>query len=35
MAATLSTVLLAVLGAVTMAYGRFMGLGQIYKGLGR
>jgi spermidine/putrescine transport system permease protein len=35
MAATLSIILLALLGAVTAAYGRFLGLGQVYKGLSR
>jgi spermidine/putrescine transport system permease protein len=35
MAATLSIVLLALLGAVTVLYGRFLGLQQVYKGLSR
>jgi spermidine/putrescine transport system permease protein len=32
--ATLSFVLLVLLGAVVVIYNRFMGLSQIYKGLG-
>jgi spermidine/putrescine transport system permease protein len=35
MAATLSIILLAVLGCVTGLYARFIGLGQIYKGFSR
>jgi spermidine/putrescine transport system permease protein len=35
MAATLSTVLLAFLGVVTALYSRFIGLGQIFRGLSR
>jgi spermidine/putrescine transport system permease protein len=35
MAATLSIVLLGLLGIVTAFYGRFIGLGQIYRGLSR
>ena len=35
MAATLSLILLALLGLVTALYGRFIGLGQIFRGLSR
>ena len=35
MAATLSIILLTVLGVVTAIYARFMGLGQLYEGFSR
>ncbi len=35
MAATLSIILLALLGLVTALYGRFIGMGQVYRGLSR
>jgi spermidine/putrescine transport system permease protein len=35
MAATLSIILLALLGLVTALYGRFVGMGQVYRGLSR
>lgn len=35
MAATLSIILLAFLGSVTALYGRFIGMGQVYRGLSR
>jgi len=35
MAATLSIILLALLGLVTTLYGRFIGMGQVYRGLSR
>jgi spermidine/putrescine transport system permease protein len=35
MAATLSVVLLALLGLVTALYGRFIGMSQVYRGLSR
>jgi spermidine/putrescine transport system permease protein len=35
MAATLSIILLGLLGLVTALYGRFIGMGQIYRGLSR